>query len=232
MANETKTGPQVPQELQPLVYDEAATQAAYEAYLNDLIKNRKNTYWQKGNSISDWTGAYGDEFMAESVADFDNHWDKYGFGSLGRGKAVEPLKDNDIVVYSERGTFGRTDPHAFIMANGKPHWYSEGRLKPVPEQFFRTNFKDYEPAYYRFNAGGFSKYEDKEKERIAAENKKRADKLAEVAPLANERLAEKERLDREAPMEAPGVANVPVNKFSPEPVMTTEQWLAKMPKRR
>lgn len=226
MANETKTGPQVPQELQPLVYDEAATQAAYEAYLNDLIKNRKNTYWKEGASISDWTGAYGDEFRAESVEDFDNNWDKYGFGSLGRGKPTEPLKDNDIVVYSQRGYFGRTDPHAFIMANGKPHWYTEGRLKPVPQQFFDTNFKDYEPAYYRFNAGGFSQYEDKEKERIAAENKKRADKLAEVAPLAQERWAKKQRLDEAAPLES----STPL--LNVEPTNSTADWLAKMPKRR
>ena len=220
MANETKTGPQVPQELQPLVYDEAATQAAYEAYLNDLIKNRKR--YEHGG-ISGYTGAYGDQFKATDPGDFDRHWEDYGFGSLAKG---QPLQDDDIVVYA-RSPFGyRAEHTAYVIKNGKPYETERGITKPVDPRIINTNLSDYEPKYYRFNAGGFTNFARKEQARIAAENKMRADKLAEVAPLAPERWAEKQRLDEAAPLES----STPL--LNVEPTNSTADWLAKMPKRR
>lgn len=74
--------------------------------------------------------------------------------------------------------------------------------------------------YYRFTGT------DEDKARI---QKKTEDRLrSQVA----ESQARKADWEANAPMNAPATANVPVNDLTPEPISTTAEWLAKMPKRR
>lgn len=181
------------------------------------------------NQLRQFTGAFGDPYKYMRESKDLNEWVKDGFTEV-----FEPELGDIMVQYenASNGLWGYPKITATGMYNGKSTgssptrkyhpWItagtSENPNKYIQEEDLGRNKGP--KRYYRFTGT------DADKARIQKETDDRLrNQVAEVQ-------ARKADWEANAPMEAPGVANVPVNDLTPEPVMTTEQWLAKMPKRR
>lgn len=184
------------------------------------------------NQLRQLTGAFGDPYKYMGEYSALSGWRKNGFTEVS-----EPTLGDIAVQYEMLDKGFGTEPYISSagMYNGKTTgrdkktkyypWISTGNYGGTKTFSQAENHsRDYSIPknlrYYRFTGT------DEDKARIQKETEDRLrSQVAEVQ-------ARKDDWEANAPMEAPRVANVPVNDLTPEPVMTTEQWLAKMSKRR
>lgn len=252
MADETNKGAAAQVALDEQKLQEAVAQA-YETWRQEQVNNAyKNTLgatlseevpaYETGdghyiplthvNQLRQVTGAFGDPYKYMGEYSALSGWRKNGFTEVS-----EPTLGDIAIQYEMKNKGFGTEPYISSagLYNGKTTgpdrkakyypWISTGghgneKTFSQAENHGLDYYSPKKVKYYRFTGT------DEDKARIQKETEDR------LRNQVAESQARKADWEANAPMEAPGVANVPVNKFSPEPVMTTEQWLEKMPKRR
>ena len=239
MANETK-GPVKPQHE---VYDEASAEAAYKEKIaqirsNGLSKIAKagSVYQNLVNKPDDWddangkfdrnvatfSGLYGDDYKVNTLDELVN-------SPYYQRVDGSPLESGDIAVQYNEDLFGLYKPipkSAFLYKSeggGKdgtlPYYITSetGDVKTYRKPEGKGNVE-----YYRLK-GDVDSYKEAEKKRIEEANRLIDERIA----LGEERLAERARFDKEAPMPKPKVSTVDVKKtYIPEDI-DTAKWLSK-----